>query len=707
MSGYLSRLEISDSNLLKRNWLRQTSNTTMKKPQISVLLIFLLTYFLSNEAKSQNPEAWSRRVGSIEWMHINSLGYLVVSVTGSLKALDPQTGEVLWEDKTKGTLREDQLEDIMGTRYLKINYGTNEVDATLPMIAIMDVITGQTVFDSRNEKLGVLGSYPLPGSGRFLVVGVQPGKFSAKLLMYDMESGAKLWENEEIFKGDTGKGGVLGRVAGAVQSMMNMQSLTSEPLEIDIEHVLITHPNYVIKLKSADGTTVWRTKIEESSRAELIFSSVKPNVVFVGAETESESMMSSGSGPPPKTYLTNYYAFDINSGNAIWSKPVRNSNERLNIVVPTDKGLVIMPGMSGNMPRTTLNLIDYSTGITSWGTKGRGIKADGTVIDYLDSDEGLVISTEAVSANQNKGENYFLNVLDINNGSLRFVKSVKVNGRLVTTEVVPKGILFITTHEVNIVDPRTGSVVLANAIESGGPKRMDKVVPFPFTSNNDKLYVFSTKEGIVKELDKNTGNVRSLNTAKLELGGKEIPKYIDAYEEGIVLSSDQNVVMIGYDGLLKFNSYFTPPRQSGLMRALAAAEAIKGIYIGAVMAAASVTYAGIASSSNDVAVKQVGTGAAVVTGGIAAYSFAYTGKALADFNRRFKATTTTDNYLIVLSEVAPRDFRLLQVDKRSGKTLATFDLGKDRDPFYSLDFIDHQIYYQSRPSEITCFKLTQ
>ncbi|HMP98753.1 MAG TPA: PQQ-binding-like beta-propeller repeat protein [Cyclobacteriaceae bacterium] len=679
----------------------------MKKSKLSLILIGLLVYSAVQEATSQNQEAWSSRVGSLEWMHINSLGYLVVRVTGSLKALDPQTGELIWEDKTRGTLRADQLEDIFGTKYMKISYGTDELDGTLPMIAIVDVITGKTVFDSRQEKLGVLGSYALPGSGRFLVVGVQPGKFSAKLVMYNMETGAKLWENEEIFKGESGKGGVLGKMAGAVQSLMNMQSLTSAPLEIDNEHVLITHPNYVIKLKSADGSTVWRTKIEESTRAELIFSTVKPNVVFVGAETESESMMSSGSGPPPMTYMTNYYAFDINTGASVWAKPIRNSNERLNIVIPMEKGILIMPGMSGNMPRTTLNFIDYNTGATTWGTKGRGIKADGTVIDYLYSEHGIVISTEAVSANQNKGENYFLNILDVENATLRFDKSVKTNGRLVSTELISKGIMFITTHEVNIVDPKTGSVLLPNPIESGGPKRMDKTMPFPFTSFKDKLYVFSTKEGIVKELDKTNGNVRSLNSAKLELGGKEVPKYIDAYDEGVVLSSDQNIVMIGYDGLLKFNSYFPPPRQSGIMRAFALAEAIKGVYIGAVMAAASVTYAGISASTDDKALKQAGTGAALVTGGIAAYSFAYTGKALADFNRRFKATTMADDYLIVLSEVAPRDFRLLQVDKRTGKTIATFDIGKDRDPFYSLDFIDHQIYYQSRPSEITCFKLTQ
>jgi outer membrane protein assembly factor BamB len=520
-----------------------------------------------------------------------------------------------------------------------------------------------------------------------------------------MHTGTKLWENEEIFKGGKGKGGLMGKVAGAVQGVLNMQSLTSDPVEVDAEHIIITHPNYVIKLKAADGAVIWRTKIEESSHARLVFVESRPDVVFVGAEMESESMMSSGSGPPPKTYATHYYAFDLSSGQPIWKAPVRNSNERLNYVIPMEKGLLVLPGFSTNQQKSTLNLIDYATGATLWGSKGKGIKADGEVVDVLPTAQGLVISTSATAFNQNKGDNYFLNVLNAADGSLRFDKSIKVKGRLVRTEVVPKGILYATTHEVNILDIQTGTTVLAASIESGGPTRLGKILPFPTADRDNKLYVFATRDGIVKELDKATGQVRNLNSTRLELGGKELPKSLDAFDEGVVVCSDQNVMMVGYDGLLKFSNYFTPPKQSGLMRALALAEAIKGAYVTAILVSASVTYAGIASSSLHASTKQVGSAASAFAGGMAAYSLAYTGKALADFNRRFKATTATDEYLVVLAEVAPRDFRLLQVDKRTGKTLVTLDLGKDRDPVYTLDFIDHRIYWQSGNSEISCFKL--
>lgn len=666
------------------------------------LILALLT--TTSWSWAQPDAAWSTRLSQIEWLRVTSLGYPLVSSLGQLSALDPETGEIRWTNKTLGTLEYHQLEDVWGTPYVKISYGDPEDDA-LPMIALLDVTTGNVLFDSNKERVSVLGSYPLPQSQRFLVVAVSPGKFSATLLMYDMTTGQKLWENTELFKGGgQEKRGMLAKMASAIESVVNMQSLTSDPLEIDNDHILITHPSYVIKLNSSDGSTVWRSKIEESTRAQLLFAPHHPGKVFVAAETESQSMMTSSDGGNTLTYLTNYYCFDLATGQSPWKSPVRNSNERLNHFIATENGILILPGISGNQ-RTTLNLIDYQTGETKWGNKGKGVKSNGEVVDLVPLDGGYVVSLAAKSVFQGRDDNYFINRLDVENGTLLFDKPIKIKGRLVFTEVVPRGILYATTHEVNILHPTTGAPLIPDGIESGGPKRLDKALPFPTASRDNKLYVFATREGILKELDKTTGTVRNLNTAKLQFEGKEIPKSLDAFDEGVAICSDQNVAMIGYDGSLKFIQYFPPPKQSGLMRALALAEAVKGMYATAMLASMSVAAGEVAATTTDQDVRQLGAELASGTAVLTRSAMAYTGKALADFNKRFKATTTTDDFLIVLSEVAPRDFRLLQINKHTGETMATFDLGKDRDPLYDLDLMYNHVYYQSRPSEISCFKL--
>ncbi len=653
-----------------------------------IVLFCCLSICVIVTTNAQQTPLWSKKVAS-GWQRITSLGYLVVGSTGRLSALDPETGNMLWEKSDLGTVQEQMVEEIWGTSFIKVAYGNEPGEDALPMITIIDVITGKTVFDSNTEKLGVLGSYTLDRSGNFLVVGVQPGKFSAKLLMYSLETGEKLWANEDIFKAESGgKGGLLGKMAAAVKTVTNMQALITPPLELDDQSVLIVHPSYVIRLKSADGAITWKSTIDESVNASVVFSPYQPNSVFVGAMAESAaSFSSSTSGTPEKSYFTTYYGFDLNNGQTIWkTKPF---GENLNQTLALENGLLVFYRAN---PKATISLLDYKTGTGLWGNKGRGLKVQGSVIGYIQSDAGLVLSSGGESAFSNRGEEYFLNVLDPKSGTLRFDKSVKVKGNLVSTELTPKGILFTTTREVNILDPASGNFILPASIESGAPRR-DLWRPFPTGNTKDKLYIFAPKDGSLIELDKNAGTTRKINAGPIEFGGKEFPKAIDVFDEGIVLTSDQNVMMIGLDGKLKHVKYYQPPAQSGWVRAMALAEAIKGAYVGVLMVAASTAMGDAAGSVDNAQIKSQAQGAAIGLGGASISAFSYAGRALKEFNRRIKATTATDEYVLLLTEPAKKDIKLIQVDKRTGKILTTMDIGKDREPQYSVDFIDRKIYY--------------
>ena len=85
---------------------------------------------------------------------------------------------------------------------------------------------------------------------------------------------------------------------------------------------------------------------------------------------------------------------------------------------------------------------------------------------------------------------------------MKFEKSAKLKGDLVSSELLPKGLLFVTTREVNILDPNTGSLLWEDSIEAGAPITGDKVRPFPTGSKGDKLYVFSPKENGLFKIDK-------------------------------------------------------------------------------------------------------------------------------------------------------------------------------------------------------------
>jgi hypothetical protein len=54
-----------------------------------------------------------------------------------------------------------------------------------------------------------------------------------------------------------------------------------------------------------------------------------------------------------------------------------------------------------------------------------------------------------------------LNVLDPATGLFKYEKPVKLKGDLVYSELVPKGLLFVTKREINILDVNTGTFSVA------------------------------------------------------------------------------------------------------------------------------------------------------------------------------------------------------------------------------------------------------
>jgi len=667
----------------------------MKKILFSFVLLLISIFSFS-----QSDALWKINIAH-RWHRITSLGYLVVGSTGYLTAINPSNGATMWQSDSFGTLQEPQVEEIPGTSLLRIAHGIDADDADFPMVAILDVATGKIIFDSNEQKLGVLATYVLPKSGKFLVVGVKPGEFSAKLLMYNLENGGLLWKNDEIFKATAnGKGGLLGKMAAAVKTAINMKALIAPPVEMDDQSLVIVHPNYVIRLQAGDGRQLWRTPIDEAVGASVIQSSYAPGSLFVGTSAEMASNMIMSDNPNAKpSFATTYYGFDMKSGQSIWkTKPL---TENLNLTLPLKAGLAVF---YGNTPKATINLLDYTTGNGLWGGKGKGFKTNGSVTDYIETQDGIVLSLAGVNAFNNLNEESLINVLDEKTGALKFEKSVKVKGRLLTTEILPKGILYTTTHEVNVLDPIAGTLVLPASIESEAPRR-NANRPFPIANSDRYVYVYATKKGYIMELDKQTAAVRQLNITALEFGGKELPKSIDLFEEGVVIASDQNVLMVGYDGKLKHVKYYQPPLQSTWVRAISMAEAVAHVYVGVMLLAAAGEVSEAAVATQNIEVKQQGKAAAVGMGAIGLYAFAYAGQALKEFNRRVKATTANDEYMLLISEPVKRDIKLMQVDKRTGQVLTTIDIGKDREPQYTVDFIDRKVYYLSNNNELTCYKL--
>jgi len=663
--------------------------------------------FICN-AQPKTAPSWSAKFKtSINWQRVHSLGYLIVSTNDGLYGVNPNDGKIIWENKGFAALNPEYYQEVEGTEFLTIAYQTEKA-STIPMQAIINVGSGKVLFDSQKEQIGVLSRHVLSESGRLLVIGLKPKSLSATLFMYDIASGQQLWSNDEMFKADAGGGkGFLGKLQAMGQQLSNLQSLTSEPLELQDETIIITHPNYVIRVHTADGKVIWKNSIQPSLRAEIHFSPYKKGVVYVGTDVESDtgsgfSSSSSGSGQPQKFYTNLYYAFDLQNGKPLWKEPAKE-NDRLNQIIIHEKGIIICPRSS---QKPTINLINYESGQTSWGNKGKGIKAQGSVVSYITTQKGLLITTAFDNAWNNKAEEFYLNILDPNTGMLKYEKAIKLKGDLVRTEMVSKGLLFITTKEVNILDTNTGALVWANSIEAGNTFNSDKVRPFPTGESSDgKMFVYSPKEKGVYEIDKQAGTFKKITPAKIEFEGKEMPHTIDVLADGLVLSSDQNVMKIGFDGLVKFFKYYPAPRQPALIRALLAAQAVRAAYIGAAASAYSAAFAQASQQTTDPTGKAVGQELSRGFGELGNAGFAYSAQAMKAFNARFKASMNTPSFVMMMTTQEKKGNQLVQVNKTNGEIASAVDIKNDKEPEYDVDQIYNYVYYRPNGSEIVCYKL--
>jgi outer membrane protein assembly factor BamB len=671
-----------------------------------ICLMLLTTSFLSH-GQQKLASAWTAKFKTpINWQRVHALGYIIVNTNDGLYGVDPNDGKILWENKNFPALDPSTFAEVAGTEFVTIAY-KNDQSSRIPMQAIIEVIGGKVLFDSQKEGIGVLSRHVLPSGGRLLVIGMKAKDLVASLFMYDIANGKQLWMNDQVFKAEGEAKGFLGKLQQMGDELSSLQALTSEPYELDANNLLLTHPNYVIKLNASNGQVIWKNKIEQSKRGELYFAPQKKGVVYVGTDVESDqgsgfTTTSGTQNTPQKFYYNVYYAYDLNTGASLWKKPVRE-NDLLNQVIVHEKGLIICP-RSAQKPK--INLINYETGETMWGKKGNGIKAEGSVASYMGTSQGILLTTAFDNAWNSKAEEYYLNILDPNTGTLKYPKAVKLKGDLIKSELTPKGLLFITTKEVNILDPNTGTLVWESSIEAGNPFNSDTPRPFPVGDNGaGNLYVYSPKSKALFEVDKQAGTFKQLTSGKIEFEGKEIPNSIEAGKGELILMSDQNIMKLGTDGIIKYHKYYAAPREPALMRALLVANAVRAAYVGAAAGVYSAAFAQGAQQTTDETTQYMAGKISSGFGELSNAAFAYSAKAMKQFNARYKASQTTPTFMMMMTKNEKRGNQLVQVNKSNGEISRSIDIKNDKEPEYEVDQIYNYVYYRLNPNEIVCYKL--
>ncbi|MTI40538.1 PQQ-binding-like beta-propeller repeat protein [Fulvivirga lutimaris] len=629
-------------------------------------------------AEAQVEKLWENDFSkTINWQKVSSLGHYVIGTNEGLIGVNPETGQIVWNNNDFGQVTADQVQQVGSSPLFSINQNNN--------VFMIDPYSGKVKFNSQFAGVSdIRDQFVLYKTNGILISGRNSSNGDI-IMMTSLEDGKVMWKIEEDY----------GRLV-TVKELNNSE-------------VLVVTIFYNYRVNTQSGEIVWKNDVSEanqqmkklgafgslmkeaaSNMAQDIEFNVQfyrhptKDIFFVASEQESQSGFSSSSGTTV-SYETNYTGFKLSDGSRIWKDPLVAKGNMGEVYFYEDN-LVVMPNDPGN---SKINLYDLNSQEGMWGKKGNGLKIKGGIYSYVPTEDGLLMVSKNAS-----GKNYIY-YLDLAQGILTFDKPLKIDGEMRISENTPSGLIYVTTEELNILNTSTGSAVLDKSIVTN---------PSLVTQDDKTLYVYDFKEGVIKQLDKATGKVSNLS-GEIDFQGKESPENIELRSDGILLSSSQNMTLISFDGSAKYSKYLEAPREAGIIRALRYAQAVRAAYIGAASYAASAVYTAAAED-----VKNEDALAGEIVGGVGA-AYGQLGDAATDFAKksfeqasaRFKATKDANGYTVILTQIDKTNY-LVKVDKNTGEEIGKINLGKDKAPDYEMDGVTGTVFYKTASSAVTGYK---
>ncbi len=634
----------------------------------------------------------------IEWQRISSLGVLIVHHSDKLVGLNPEDGTVRWEIKLSGTFSEHSYSELERTEFFILNNLQGE-------ILIVNGLNGEVALSNKsNGFTKLVDHYMLSSLNKLMLIVEMSGSSGSSLLCYDILQESILWSNDKVFKisglslGNSKLGSLLSAAATEYVNESNVSPLLSKPILLPGNDVLLLHKANAIAIDPITGVEKWKLPLGDAKRAiAKIYTTPENRWVFIGSEIATQSAASSG--PPSSNFILQ--GVNIDTGTPLWKSPFRAKGGLSTLNFHQD-GIVITP--VGAKPQ--INLIDLQAGNGKFGKKGKGEKFKGSIVRHFELDNNWLVIMTFDNAWNNKGEEYFVNLLNPSTGLLLHEKSEKLKGDLKSIRLLDaKSALYATNKEINILDLAKGENLI-ESIESSSPldpsKYDSRKHSVPFAESGEFLYAYSSKTQQLYKVDL-TKKTSSTLGSKIKFEGKEHPYLIECLEEGVLLTSEQNMLLIGYNGQTIFQTYFPAPRNPAFLRAIATAQGIRAAYIGAASAMVSASLENAAKQSDNEFERSFAQGLSEGYSNISDQGFAYSKDAMNYANQRFKASAITPNYVFMITELEKKQIALIQVSKNDGKVLQKIDLNKDKNPVYEIDQITSRLYYKSASNTIEAY----
>jgi outer membrane protein assembly factor BamB len=406
------------------------------------------------------------------------------------------------------------------------------------------------------------------------------------------------------------------------------------------------------------------------------------------------------------SYDDRLMAYRLADGQALWTKPA-NVDGWIRDIVQHPAGIIMLPEgpppneATGNVRiingvvQTGLNVARYDDGTM---IADKALHMRGTVKDAMIAGDAVVLAVDAESKT-------FVNALNVATATLRLPKDVKIKGQLDYAELTPAGLLYVsrsdpsTNGEANIIDLSSGEPKYRDAIEGTKSSAMLHAVDGP------TLYVFAGKDRHLYAVNRQDGTYHPIG-GEIKFQGDEDPTALEVRPSGLVLSSSQNLVVVGRDGQIKQQVYNPAPRLSGLLRALYRINSIRAGLYGAAASSYGDAFAQMSRQATDTTAKRLTAQMAAAYSQGGAQLAGYSNQAAAMATKRFKASLATPGSVFMLTPSPDGNGNvLLQIDKDTAQPRSRVDLGKQREPVYAVDDIAGMLFLQTSSGTLTGYRL--
>jgi len=662
----------------------------MKKYLLLVSFVFAT---LANYAQTPAKEWVKKFPGNVKWYQISDVGILIVCTGDALYGLNPETGEEAWKVDKLDDVKEENYDAVEGTPYAALIKSSMMKGA---QHTIIDVSNGKVIASSPDfDILNIVKRIHIKELNAMMMYGFSKSNGKPTMVMFSLVDGHKIWEQKKLFE-------------------KNSEEVVSNGLSVD-DGIYIATTKNLYKLNPASGEIIWSQDRKTEKPVAAVVESKgmfgkKSRVDLSANATSSSAQFFLRNNDKSRIWFWNQealFAFSPADGKPV-TKEVELESPVGYILYDTHGMLVataektqkdmantggggggllgkIKRSNAGGKNRATLLCIDPETGDSKWKDE---IDLKGDVNAYKLVGNKLILATQ-----KDNGDN-FISLIDLDAGKSVTKKPLSVNGDIRDLEIVPQGLYYRTSDEINILDLESGDKTW---------KKGFKVKQCAGDNASDKLgYVFAND--IIYKVDFTTGDIQEW-IKDIKFDGKEDPTSLQVRENGILITSEQNASLFSNDGKLVWHSFNKAPGKTLTGKMLSGLGGLAATMMAAQQAgeAARLSYAkgyyGSTSPALDNDIKNANANASAFAGAAAA-SFASIGK-------RFKATRQANDFMAVMTVLGNNNQAsssgCVIVSKTDGKNIASILLG-DKTPDYKLDELGRMIYQKSESDVIKGFK---